>query len=135
MINKKGQEMSVTTLILIVLGVIVLVILVLGFSIGWDTIFGKLKFAPGDVQALQKACIMYAEQDFNIDYCQFRKIKTDSGTEYMNCEDKRVKPSGAQIDCTKLSGDYTRDKYCEYLKKSKEKDISKIYVNGELCLS
>jgi len=43
--NKRGQELSTTAIILIVLGVIVLVVLVLGFTIGW----GKL--APWLIQS------------------------------------------------------------------------------------
>lgn len=39
-VNKRGQEMSTTTIILLVLGVLILVILILGFTIGWS------KFAP-----------------------------------------------------------------------------------------
>ena len=38
MMNKKGQEMSVTAIILIILGLIVLVVLILGFTVGWSQI-------------------------------------------------------------------------------------------------
>ena len=41
--NTKGQEMSVTTIILIVLGLAVLIILIIGFRIGWNKI---LPFLP-----------------------------------------------------------------------------------------
>ena len=34
--NKKGQDFSITTLILVILGVAVLVILIIGFTQGWD---------------------------------------------------------------------------------------------------
>jgi hypothetical protein len=36
--NKRGQELSTTAIILIILGVLVLVILIVGFSLGWNRI-------------------------------------------------------------------------------------------------
>ena len=41
--NKKAQEMNITTLILLVLGVVVLIVLVLGFTKGWDSYEGIFK--------------------------------------------------------------------------------------------
>lgn len=38
MLNKKGQGLPTSTIILLILGVVVLVILVLGFTIGWNKI-------------------------------------------------------------------------------------------------
>ena len=64
--NKRGQEMSTTTIILIILGVIVLVVLVLGFRIGWDKV---LPFLPSNnvqnvVTACSSACATGSEYDF-----------------------------------------------------------------------
>jgi len=36
--NKRGQELSTTAIILIILGVLVLVILIVGFALGWNRI-------------------------------------------------------------------------------------------------
>jgi hypothetical protein len=36
--NKRGQGMSTSTIILLILGLVILVILVLGFSLGWNKI-------------------------------------------------------------------------------------------------
>lgn len=38
MLNKKAQGMSTSTIILLILGIVILVILILGFTLGWDKI-------------------------------------------------------------------------------------------------
>ena len=54
MLNKRGQGLSTNAIILIILGVIILVILALGFMMGWD------KFAPwissNNVDTIVTAC-------------------------------------------------------------------------------
>jgi hypothetical protein len=40
--NKRGQDLSIGTLILIVLGIIVLVLLILGFTMGWGNLWAKI---------------------------------------------------------------------------------------------
>jgi hypothetical protein len=93
-INKKAQELSITTLILIVLGVIILVLLVLGFTKGWDFIFGKFDLLPGqNLEAVAQSCKVSAQSGLKIDYCGFKKIKLDSKTEYVNCLDDRLQGS------------------------------------------
>ena len=36
MIDKRGQGLSTNTIILLILGIIILVVLILGFSVGWE---------------------------------------------------------------------------------------------------
>jgi len=64
--NKKGQGLSVNAIILIILGIIVLVILILGFTIGWNKF---LPFIGGNnvqniVTACETACTTGAKYDF-----------------------------------------------------------------------
>ena len=40
MFNKKAQGLSITTIILIILGVVVLVVLIIGFTKGWGSVKG-----------------------------------------------------------------------------------------------
>jgi hypothetical protein len=65
--NKKAQEMSTNTIILIILGLIVLVILILGFTMGWD------KFVPflstNNVDNIKTACALACSTDNTYDFC------------------------------------------------------------------
>lgn len=40
--NKKGQEMTLGTIIVIILGIVVLVFLIYGFSTGWGNLWSKV---------------------------------------------------------------------------------------------
>ncbi len=73
--NKKAQGMSTSTIILLILGLIVLVVLALGFMMGWER-FGV--FAPKSnvdqiVQACESACLTQSKYD----YCSSQRILKD----------------------------------------------------------
>jgi len=104
MLNKKGQDLSIGTLILIVLGVIVLVLLVLGFSIGWSNLFEKINiFSGSSLGDVRTACNLAITSQNTYDYCQnFKKIKVNSQTEYVNCQDTRITPDGS-LPCVQSS--------------------------------
>lgn len=75
MMKKKAQGLSINAVILIVLGIIVLVILALGFTIGWD------KFAfwipSNNVDTIVKACDSACAAQSTYDYCSVkRELKT-----------------------------------------------------------
>lgn len=123
MMNKKGQEMSVGTLLLLVLGVVVVVLVILGFSLGWNTIFEKFKIAPSNVQALAKVCPTYADE-LSVDFCAWREIE---GTgKFINCKDSRM---GA-IETTTVCN--SGEKACAELAKAGN-DVTKITINGVPC--
>jgi len=66
--NKKAQGLSITTIILIILGVIVLVMLIVGFTMGW----GGLKdwIAPSNnVQQIVSQCGIACASGVKYDYC------------------------------------------------------------------
>ena len=57
--NKKGQGLSTNAIILIILGVVILVVLILGFTLGWDKIapwFGGGSNVDKLVQQCTAAC-------------------------------------------------------------------------------
>jgi len=64
--NKRGQGLSTSTIILLVLGLIILVILILGFTMGWNKIFPFL--SSNNVQTIvnncEAACVTQAKFDF-----------------------------------------------------------------------
>lgn len=139
--NKKGQDLSIGTLILIVLGIIVLVLLILGFSIGWGNLWEKINIFGGSssVGDVVTACNLAVTSNNPYDYCQnFRKVKVNGETIYINCEyvetqlqnkincDSQTKPDAFQ-------GSWA-DWYCKQLQDAKK--ISKeTKINSVTCLT
>ncbi len=54
MLNKRGQGLSTNTLILLILGVIILVVLILGFALGWNPL--KKLISPSNVDSIKEDC-------------------------------------------------------------------------------
>jgi len=80
MANKKAQDLSIGTLILIVLGIIVLVLLILGFSMGWSNLWEKINaFGGGKVntQTIVQSCQLACTTNSKYDYCKTRKLIED----------------------------------------------------------
>ena len=90
--NKKGQEMSVTTLILIVLGVVLLVLLILGFSMGWTNLWNKINIFQGGstVDSMVQACNIAGTSDGFASFCEFKLVTIDGVKQYVNCQDSNV---------------------------------------------
>jgi len=75
--NKKAQGMSTTTIILIVLGLIVLVILILGFTMGWANL--REFIAPTtNVDKIVQQCGIACNTDQKFAFCtQKRELKAE----------------------------------------------------------
>ena len=75
--NKRGQGLSITTIILIVLGVLVLVVLILGFTIGWQKIFPFIS-PSNNVGSVVDKCSLALNTDSKFDYCSVkREVKVE----------------------------------------------------------
>ena len=75
--NKKAQGLSTNAIILIILGVIVLVILAIGFLAGWDKIAPWIK-PSNNVQTIVDACSMACSTNSVYDYCsKERELKAE----------------------------------------------------------
>jgi hypothetical protein len=101
--NKRGQELSITALLLIVLGIVVVVVIILGFYKGWDSIFGKFDFFPSQEGSLAKACEQYADNSIELktDYCTYRNVGSNK---YLNCLGVTLDPKFVKSDwCTSKS--------------------------------
>ncbi len=72
MMDKRGQGMSISTIILLILGVVILVILVIGFSIGWNKIVPYVSSNNVNTVAnqCQSACATQSVYDFCSRYIQ-----------------------------------------------------------------
>ena len=104
--NKRGQELSIGTLVLIVLGIIVLVLLILGFSIGWQNLFSKIGIATSsDLSAMVATCKVHAAANDVSSYCEAKSVKLADGTSpKISCADDKVAGSagfGKTLDCNK----------------------------------
>jgi len=74
--NKKAQGLSVTTIILIVLGLIVLVLLILGFTLGWSNL-RDFVIKPNNVDTIVQQCGIACNTDQKFAYCtESRELKT-----------------------------------------------------------
>ena len=85
--NKKAQEFSIVTLVVLVLAIAVLVIVILGFWKGWDYVFGKVGTLPGNLEAAAQSCKVSAEADLATSYCyEFKEVTIGGKTQRANCE-------------------------------------------------
>jgi len=75
--NKRGQGMSISTVILLILGLVILVVLILGFSMGWT------KFAPfltgNNLNNIKNSCTTYCSLNDNYNFCSL-KVDVKDGT-------------------------------------------------------
>ena len=74
--NKRGQGLSTNAMILIILGIVVLVVLIMGFTIGWG------KIAPfintDNVDSIVKQCSVACSTSSVYDFCsRERTLKAD----------------------------------------------------------
>lgn len=65
--NKKGQELSTTTIILLILGLVILVVLIVGFSTGW-TAFKKI-ILPTNVDTVVEECVSTCSLGNKFSFC------------------------------------------------------------------
>ncbi|MCX6749428.1 MAG: hypothetical protein NTW17_01635 [Candidatus Pacearchaeota archaeon] len=74
--NKKGQELSTNAIIMIVIGIIVLVVLILGFTIGWGKLFPFI--SSNNVENIKTTCSTACATNNMYDYCSLeRTLKAD----------------------------------------------------------
>jgi len=73
--NKRGQEMSTTAIILIILGVIVLVVLILGFTIGWNKLFPWL--SSNNVGSIVSSCDVACSTGDKFGFCSTTRELND----------------------------------------------------------
>lgn len=94
--NKKGAEMTIGTIVVIILAVLVLVFLVFGFSQGWGNLFDKVFNLGGqaNVDTIKTACQVACTTQAKYDFCSVKRNIIF---------DKSNKAEG--VTCKDLSGD------------------------------
>jgi len=74
--NKRGQGMSTNAIILIILGIVVLVVLILGFTMGWNKIVPWI--SNNNVDTIVAVCEAACSTNSVYDYCMSgRDLKAD----------------------------------------------------------
>ncbi len=130
--NKKGQDLSIGTLILIVLGIIVLVLLILGFSYGWSGLWEKINIFGGGGSSIADVvtnCNLAVTTNAAYTYCdEFKEVKVNGKKEYVTCEDPRVAQGiDSKLSCTGKTMEKRIQEQCQSLMISgKAKDTTKI---------
>jgi len=135
--NKKGQEMTIGTLLLIVLGVVVVVVLIIGFTLGTDFFFDAIKRGPSDIQLTAGACEVFAQGGLKLDFCtEFKEVTILGNDQYVNCQFQQIDSVlDTKIAC---SGSSTVESttFCDRLKISDPLNFdNSTLVNGNSCAS
>lgn len=73
--SKRGQGLSTNAIILIILGVIVLAILILGFTLGWNRFLPFIK--SNNVNNIQTACSLACSTGNQYDFCTTNRTVND----------------------------------------------------------
>ena len=103
MVNKRGQDLSIGTLILIVLGIIVLVLLILGFSMGWSNLWEKIGIFGGtsSVGDVVTACKLAVTSQDSYAVCQKSwKVKVNNEKQVLYCRHNLVQLDEPISGCT-----------------------------------
>ena len=94
MINKKAQGMSISTIILLILGLVILVVLILGFTVGWKNIIPWLG-GGNNLATVQSACTLACSKGAQYDFCTVKRdIRDGQHDEFQaTCNDLATKPA------------------------------------------
>lgn len=106
MLDKRGQGLSTNAIILIILGVVVLVILVVGFTLGWDKIAPFLQ--TNNVETIKSSCTSACATGSTYGFCsQERTLKADG----LPAEETGKVPKKVVGNCTFFSSAIGYEKY------------------------
>ena len=75
MINKRGQSMGTNTIILLILELIVLVVLILGFAMGWEKIAPWI--SKTNVDNIKTSCEAACSTNSQYDFCNVERNLVD----------------------------------------------------------
>lgn len=139
--DKKGAEgFSFSTMLAIIFGVVGLVIVVIGFTQGWEYFGTLLGFASDDLPNAAKACAVYLGAEdaslTTLNYCKYRELTINGQKQWVNCDFIYTEAEAKSKDSAgfvKLADGICLENYCtETLQKKTEYD-GKEWVNGVSC--
>ena len=106
--NKKGAQLAIGTIIMIILGLVVLVVVIYGFTVGWGNVTDKLFGITGgdvNVQSVIQSCELSCSIGSSYDFCtRERDVVFEEGgdSEKMTCRTLSFKGIGLDT-CDKVS--------------------------------
>lgn len=81
--DKRGQEMTLGTIIAIVLGIVVLIFLIYGFSTGWSNLWERITGLGGggvNIDTIKTSCTLACQQQNKYGFCsQIRTVVVEGG--------------------------------------------------------
>ncbi len=75
-LNKKAQGMSTSTIVLLILGIVILVVLILGFSLGWDRLAPWIK-PDNNIDTVKASCSIACSTNAQYEFCNDLKDVDD----------------------------------------------------------
>jgi len=104
--NKKGQQMTLSTIIAIVLGLVVLVFLIYGFSTGWGNLWERVTGLGGgnvNVDTVSVSCTLACQQKNEYGFCnQTRSIVVVQGGDKISGNCTSFSTKGYVDGCSNL---------------------------------
>jgi len=135
-LGKRAQaQMPGATVVGLGVGIIVLITLAIGFTMGFDTIFGFLYSAPGALEQVAQSCGISGANGLATSYCnEFKEVKIAGKDQWVNCNYLATEKfasfdtleDGCPVDLPLIT---LANDTCFNEKLSQDKDL----VNGELC--
>lgn len=102
-LNKRGQGLSVNAIILIVLGVVVLSVLIFGFTVGFGKILPFIS-SGNNLESVKTACSTACATNNALGYCTTpREVKIDGETLKVVNEDPNKKATENLVSGNKKS--------------------------------
>ena len=95
--NKRGMELAISTIILMVIGIILLIGLISILFMGWDDFKTAIGAALGsDIAKAKRVCKIQCEMENTVDFCADKKV----GELTLKCTDAKIKPADCSLPCT-----------------------------------
>ena len=142
MVSKKG-DMTISFIIFIALGVLVLMLMVYGFTTGWNNMFGNILNLGGgssNVGSITLACSSAAATNQIHAYCKeirtlkFGDGKTTKGTCYAFKSKGKISPSETITSCPDSEDKCEDDDNCNGINNKDENAAKDSPVEGESCV-
>lgn len=98
--NKRAQGMSINTVVLLILAVIVLVVIIAGFTMGWGNMWERVQlvFSKGNLDAVVSTCSIQCTTNQVNEYCNVPKNVRGADKEPIGIPD-------GPYTCNKLKGE------------------------------